>query len=114
MNTLSNESVDVSPNGKVGTVGNENMNVVINGKSVVISHRLDDLTVKDWKELERGGLTLKAMAEVSISQIAQLVYQVMKKSSPDLTMEDIDTMSLDTLKAVFVFIQKAVPVDRPT
>jgi hypothetical protein len=90
------------------------MAVTINGKTITLKHKTMDLTVKDWKELEREGLTFETIKEAKVSQVALLVHQVVKKSDPAVTMDDVDTMSLEALKDILAFAQATVAPDRPT
>jgi hypothetical protein len=98
--------MDASSNGK--------MDVTINGKAITLKYKTGDFTIKDWKELEREGLTFETIKEAKVSQVALLVHQVVKKSDSTITMDDIDALSLEALKDILAFAQATVTLDRPT
>lgn len=71
----------------------------INGKEV----NLDDvvpLKVRDWRELEKHGITLKKLQEESVEHIARFVTFCGGKGNPDIKRDDVDDLTLDELVGV--------------
>lgn len=73
------------------------------------------LKIRDWKLLEKKGVTPNGLSDTKINDISILAHYVLSKADPTVTEEDIDGLTLDELVSI---LRDAKPgesvIDRPT
>lgn len=84
------------------------------GKELDLSTALP-LKLKDWKALEKRGVTFKQFDTEMITSLSIIAYYVMSKADATITQEDVDDLELNdpALQAVLKSIQGGQAVDRP-
>jgi len=86
-----------------------------NGKEVPLSKSLP-LKLRDWKRLEQQGLSPKQLELGRIEDIAKMLLYVLSKGNPEVTMDDIDELSLNdqsTINLIQAIGGKGEELDRP-
>ena len=58
------------------------------------------LKIRDWRVLEKRGITTKGLADTKINDIAILAHYVLSKADPTITEEDVDGLTLDELVGI--------------
>lgn len=90
------------------------MDVVLNGKNINIS-KCVPLKLRDWKLLEKDGITPKALQEAKLSDMSKVVYYILHKADSSVTVDEVDDLDLGhpTLRAVLGSLGGGEVVDRP-
>lgn len=86
---------------------------VCNGKTCDLSTVLP-LKLGDWKKLEQKGLTQDRLAKLSMTDLCELVFYVLNKANPEVTMEDIEQLTPAQIQPLADLISDEGQADRPT
>ena len=83
------------------------MKVTLGIREIDLSKALP-LKLRDWRILEKKGITAKTLENTSIEAVAELVFLVLNKADGTVTMEEVDDLELDsdTFKQVIEAINK--------
>lgn len=68
--------------------------VELNGRKIDLSKALP-LKIKDWKQLEKVGIPISALAEGKVSHMAAIIFHVLHKADSNVTQEEIDELQLE-------------------
>ena len=71
----------------------------INGKEIDLS-RVLPLKVKDWRELEKHGITVAELQKESIESFARFAKYCASKGNDSITHDDINQLELEELIAI--------------
>lgn len=90
------------------------MEVEFKGKKIDLSKALP-LKLRDWKELERRGVTAKQFDQGVMQAISSVAYYVLSKVDTTITQDDVDDLELKdpVLQQVMTAIGGEAP-DRPS
>jgi hypothetical protein len=82
-----------------------------NGKTALL-HTAFPMRLKDWKDLEKSGLSLSE-PDGSAEGISKLILHFCVKANPEITMDDIDELTMAKLMEAVTFIQEQSATDIP-
>ena len=89
------------------------MKVSFKGREIDLS-TVVPLKIRDWKLLEKKGISPKGLSENKVSDIAVLCHYVLSKADPTVTEEDVDGLTLDELVGILKDSKPSESViDRP-
>ncbi|RJR29570.1 hypothetical protein C4564_02110 [Candidatus Microgenomates bacterium] len=63
------------------------------------------LTIRDWKELKKRGVTQKTMSQDDIEEISTFLHYVLCKADIGITQDDVDSLTPED--EIFVEVGKA-------
>lgn len=78
------------------------MEIVLNGRRIDLSLALP-LVIRDWKALEREGLTPARLREPTISDAAAIAFYVLHKADAAVTQDEVDSLALNDPAVLAVF-----------
>ena len=91
--------------------------IVLNGKSINLKPALP-LVLKDWRELEEKGIDPNSLSSGKVSQMIGLVFHVLHKADPTVTIDDIESLAITdpAIQGVINSIndQEEQSLDRPS
>ena len=70
------------------------MKVTLGIREIDLSKALP-LKLRDWRILEKKGITAKTLENTSIEAVAELVFLVLNKADGTVTMEEVDDLEDD-------------------
>lgn len=78
------------------------MEVVLNGRTIDLRKALP-LVIRDWKALERQGVTAARLRDPGVSDAAAIAFHVLHKADSTVTQDEVDSLTLDdpAVQAVF-------------
>lgn len=80
----------------------------LNGKSIDLKKAIP-LTIGDIRALKKSGLDILKIGTtdaMGVDQIVTLLLYVFKKSNPEVTVEDVDTLSLPAMNRISTVLTK--------
>jgi len=89
--------------------------VKINGHDIDLNNALP-LTLGDWMELEKSGLTARTLSEGKVSDIVAMLHYVLHKANEQISLNDITSLSMRSIiiQQVMDAINEVQELDRPT
>lgn len=91
------------------------MIVELRDKKIDISSHVP-LKLKDWKVLEKKGITPSSMQEIKVSDISEIIFYILNKADNSVKQDDVDNLDLGhpVIKQVIGSLNKSAELDRPS
>lgn len=87
--------------------------LIINGKQVDLTAALP-IKVKDWKALEKHGVSVTSLSNPSVEVLVNFVGYIAHKANPGIDIPDVDEMTMEELlQAVNLISVEKEKIDRP-
>lgn len=86
--------------------------IMLGGREVDLNNALP-LKLRDWRKLEKDGITSKAIEGGAMEATFKLAFYVLKKADPAVTEDEVDDLTLPELKRIIEGVNKE-RTDRPS
>lgn len=86
--------------------------LMLGGREVDLTKALP-LKLRDWRKLEKDGITSKAIEGGAMEATFNLAFYILKKADPAVTEDEVDDLTLTELKRVIEGVNEE-NVNRPS
>lgn len=83
------------------------------GREITVSGALP-LKIKDWKALDKLGVSPNGLTENNIGQLSILIYYILSKADPSVTQDEVDDLTMEEAVKIIGAMKLTETPDRPT